>query len=156
MTALALVISFLKPIEGLALVKADGLVYPYNCPAGYPTQGYGRVVASCNVPPITKAKAEEWLVEDAQKHAIMTYNIIPSLMKESESRQAAIISFVYNLGPTRLKASTLRQRIIQRNWPEAQKEIKRWTKGRDPKTGLLVDLPGLVKRRALEAQMLGE
>lgn len=155
-TAFLIAFNFLKVVEGLALVKADGLVYPYLCPSGYPTQGYGRVVRDCNVPPITKQKAEEWLNEDIPKYAAMAYGLSPKLTRASPSKQAAIISFVYNLGPARYKASTLRQRVNQENWIEAQKEIQRWTKGRNPRTGLLEDLGGLVKRRAVEARMLGE
>ena len=57
-----------KRFEGLHRVGADGLIYPYICPAGVPTQGYGTVwrpdgrKVTMDDPPITKETALEWLL----------------------------------------------------------------------------------------------
>ena len=55
-------VPMVKKYEGLAKLKKDGLVYPYVCPAGYPTQGYGLLVKSLKEPPITPLEAENRVV----------------------------------------------------------------------------------------------
>jgi len=70
------------------------------------------------------------------------------VLVQNENRLAAITDFVYNLGPGRLQTSTLRRRINQQNWPEAKKELLRWTRA----GGKI--LPGLVARRTVEAGLI--
>lgn len=59
-----------------------------------------------------------------------------------------LASFAFNLGVGALQGSTLRRRVNAGDWPAAQRELMKWVRG-----GGRV-LPGLVKRRAIEAQML--
>ena len=42
--------TLIKPFEGLHKLLPDGRVGAYMCPAGYPTQGWGIVVPSLQVP----------------------------------------------------------------------------------------------------------
>ena len=42
--------ALIKPFEGCHTRRPDGLIGPYLCPAGYPTQGWGIVVPSMDVP----------------------------------------------------------------------------------------------------------
>jgi lysozyme len=65
------------------------------------------------------------------------------------SAQAAIIDFTFNLGIGRLQSSTLRKRINSDNIDGAKIELGKWVRG----GGRI--LPGLVKRRAAEAALLG-
>jgi lysozyme len=67
------------------------------------------------------------------------------VLVNSDSKLAAIIDFVYNLGPGRLQASTLRRKINRQDWVAAKRELMKWVRG-----GGKV-LPGLVKRRQVEA-----
>jgi len=69
----------------------------------------------------------------------------PVLLTKDE-KLGAIADFCYNLGSGRLKTSTLRRRINQRDWHEVVYELKRWVRG-----GGRV-LPGLVRRRNMEAK----
>ena len=136
-----------KKFEGLRLK-------PYICPAGYPTQGYGTVIkpdgsrVKMEDPPITKEVAESWLMTELRK----TY--IPGVLKASPHLAAypntlgALSSFAYNLGVPRYRASTLRKRINDRDWVSAKTEIMKWVRA-----GGKV-LPGLVRRRKAEAELL--
>lgn len=139
--------------EGLARVKKDGMVYPYLCPAGYPTQGYGVRVASMDVPAITQDEAEMQMQRVLPSYISQTLECCPSLAQHPR-RLAAITDFCFNLGKARLAGSTLRRRINSGDWAGARVELSKWVYGRNPRTGLLEKLPGLVARRAAEAALL--
>ena len=68
---------------------------------------------------------------------------------EPEGRLAAIVDFTFNLGAGRVQTSTLRRRVLQRDWPAAETELRRWIYG----AGRV--LPGLVLRRLAEVGLLG-
>lgn len=149
-----------RRFEGLHRVGKDGLVYPYTCPAGFPTQGYGTVYrpdgrkVSMNDPPITKEVAVEWLV-----HELM-YTYAPGVIRQCPGLLPlailnndwktfnAIVDFAYNLGVGRLQTSTLRRKLNAMDWDGAKTELRRWNRG-----GGKV-LRGLVLRREAECQLL--
>lgn len=143
----SILIRLIKTFEGLCKVKADGLVYPYICPAGFPTQGYGVLVKDMNVAPITKQEAEDKLMEILPYYINKTLQLCPVLIKHPEKLQA-ITDFTFNLGAGRLKASTLRKRINSEDWQGANVELQKWVRG----GGRI--LPGLVKRRKAEGIIL--
>jgi len=138
-----------KRFEGFCRVPKNdpARAYPYVCPAGYHTIGYGHLCKPDH-PPITVAEAEVYLAEDLVTALTATLRYCPVLATESESRLAAIVDFTFNLGAGRLQTSTLRRRINQRDWANAGQELRRWVYG-----GGKV-LPGLVKRREAEALRL--
>lgn len=141
-------IPLLKRFEGLHRLGKDGMVYPYICPAGYPTQGFGILVSSMAVSPITPEQAEAILQVEALKHLQQTLPLSPGLMAEPDRRLAAIVSFVFNLGAGRYKGSTLRKRVNAKDWEGAAAEMGKWVWGGGRK------LPGLIIRRAAEAALL--
>lgn len=126
---------------------------PYLCPAGIPTQGYGTTrkpdgtKVTLQDAPIDKATAELWL-----QHELGT--LLPAVLRASPglasfpARLGAIMSFSFNLGIGRYRASTLRKRVDAWDWEGARVQIKRWNRG-----GGKV-LKGLVRRRAAEAALL--
>jgi len=142
-------IDLAKRFEGFHRVpKHDpNRAYPYICPAGYPTIGYGHLCKPDH-PPITEAEAEIYLAQDLQAALAATLRYCPVLATEPEGRLAAIVDFTFNLGAGRLQASTLRRRVNQRDWIATATELRRWIYG-----GGKV-LPGLVARRAAEATWL--
>ncbi|MCL4652475.1 lysozyme [Burkholderia multivorans] len=142
-------IDLAKRFEGFHRVpKADpGRAHPYICPAGYWTIGYGHLCDATH-PPINEADAEVYLACDLNAALAATLRHCPVLTTESEERIAAIVDFTFNLGTGRLQTSTLRRRVIQRDWPSAAKELRRWVYG----AGKV--LPGLVARREAEALLL--
>lgn len=142
-------IDLAKRFEGFHRVpKADpGRAYPYVCPAGFWTIGYGHLCDPKH-PPITVAEAEVYLAQDLMTALNATLRYCPVLATEPEGRLAAIVDFNFNLGAGRLQASTLRRRINQRDWATAATELRRWVYG-----GGKV-LSGLVTRREAEASLL--
>ena len=142
-------IELAKRFEGFHRVpKADpGRAYPYICPAGYWTIGYGHLCDPKH-PPIKEEEAEVYLTRDLMTALNATLRYCPVLATEPDGRLAAIVDFTFNLGAGRLQASTLRRRINLLNWAEAASELRRWVYG-----GGKV-LPGLVARREAEAALL--
>ena len=140
-------IDLAKRFEGFHRVpKHDpGRAYPYICPAGYWTIGYGHLCQPDHHP-ITEEEAESYLAQDLVTALRATLRYCPVLATASEGRLAAIVDFTFNLGAGRLQTSTLRRRINQLDWAAAGQELRRWVYG-----GGKV-LPGLVTRR--EAEML--
>jgi len=142
-------IDLAKRFEGFCQVpKSDpDRAYPYVCPAGFWTIGYGRLCDPRH-PPITEAEGEVYLAQDLMTAMKAALRYCPVLATEPESRLAAIVDFKFNLGAGRLQTSTLRRRVNQRNWPSAASELRRWVYG-----GGKV-LPGLVSRREANVALL--
>lgn len=149
-----------RRFEGLHRVGQDGLVYPYICPAGYPTQGYGTVnrpdgrKVTMQDPPITREVAEQWLkVELINTYAPGVRRQCPglyvtALLTNDWKKFCAIVDFGYNLGIGRLQTSTLRRKINAQDWAGAKEQLMLWVRG-----GGRV-LPGLVRRRQAECQLI--
>ncbi len=142
-------IELAKRFEGFHRVPRNdpGRAYPYICPAGFHTIGFGHLCAPDH-PPITQEQAEAYLAADLQSALASTLRCCPVLASEPASRLAAIVDFTFNLGGGRLQTSTLRRRVNQRDWPTAANELQRWVYG-----GGKV-LPGLVIRRTAEVKLL--
>ena len=138
-----------KRFEGFHRVpKSDpGRAYPYVCPAGFWTIGYGHLCDPTHQP-ISEAEGEALLARDLRTALEATLRFCPILATEPEERLASIIDFTFNLGSGRLQTSTLRRRINQRDWSSAANELRRWVYG-----GGRV-LAGLVVRREAEARLI--
>lgn len=122
---------------------------PYLCPAGVATIGYGSTGPDITLehPPVTKAWAEERMVQQATAYALAVLKISPVLARHPAAL-CAIADFAYNLGIARYKASTLRKKVDAEDWDEAEEQINKWVYGGGKK------LPGLALRRAAEAALL--
>ena len=142
-------IDLAKRFEGFHRVpKADpARAYPYICPAGFHTIGYGHLCQPTH-PPITEAEAEVYLARDLQIALAATLRYCPVLATEPEGRIAAIVDFTFNLGAGRLQMSTLCRRLNLRDWFAASQELRRWVYGGG------VVLPGLVIRREAEVALV--
>ena len=142
-------IDLAKRFEGFCRVpKADpDHAYPYVCPAGFWTIGFGHL-CDAKHPPITLGEGEAYLTTDMADALRATLRYCPVLATEPEGRIAAIVDFTFNLGAGRLQTSTLRRRVNQRDWPGAAQELRRWVYG----GGRL--LPGLVLRRGAETALV--
>lgn len=133
--------------EGLSL-------RPYICPAGVPTIGYGSTHypdgrrVTMQDQPISREMAEDMLETEIIFVRDSISKALPPSVKPTQDQTVALISWVFNLGISRFKASTMRKRIVEGNWNAAADECERWVFAAGRK------LPGLVARRAIEASMM--
>jgi GH24 family phage-related lysozyme (muramidase) len=135
-----------KEFEGCKLTA-----YPDPGTGGEPwTIGWG--ATGSGIRPGTKwtqQQADARLVADLRQfhHGVLT--VLPMAVEWSGNRQAALVSFAYNVGIGALQESTLRKRLIQGDDPAlvVREELPRWNKGG---SGVL---PGLVRRRAAEVAL---
>jgi lysozyme len=120
----------------------------YLCPAGVWTIGWGATGPQVK-PGVRWSQEEADTALDAMAvaYAREAGGLSPVLLLHPEAH-AAIADFVYNLGSTRYKASTLRRRVAAQDWEGAREELAKWVWGGGKK------LPGLVLRRAAEAALL--
>lgn len=132
-----------KHFEGLRLV-------PYYCPTGHLTVGYGHLCGA-DQEAISAEEAEKMLVEDLDYAVRRLLICSPILASEPPCRIEALASWVYNLGLGAYKGSTLKKRVDAGLWDAATEEIVRWVYG--TVDGEKKKLPGLVRRRAWEAQV---
>jgi lysozyme len=124
----------------------------YLCPAGVVTIGYGataypdgRPVRLAD-PPLSREVAERMLLEQIRRiYQPGTQRLCPAL---DGPPLASITDFAFNLGLTRLKASTLRRRLLAGDIEGAIAELRKWIRG-----GGRV-LSGLVLRREAEAALM--
>lgn len=139
--------------QGLQLIKRfEGLhLKTYIDPVGIPTIGYGTIVA--NGRPIkmgmtiTEQQAEDFLYADLQRFEDYVNQALH--VPVSQEQFDALVSFVYNLGPTNFRKSTLLRLINQGRYAEAQPQFLRWNRA-----GGTV-LKGLTRRRLAEAALFG-
>ena len=125
---------------------------PYLCSANVPTIGWGSTMyengdrVTLDDPEISKERGQELFELDAERFLLQVYKACPVLTKH-QNKAAAILSWTYNLGPARLRSSTMRTRINKEEWEEAVQELKRWNLAAGKVT------KGLVLRREAEATL---
>ena len=134
--------------------RFEGLyLWPYLCPAGVPSIGFGATYyedgtrVTLHDAPITKERAEAlllWMVRTVYLPSVL--RLCPGL--DHPDRLAALIDFAFNLGSGNLRASTLRRKVNARDWEAVPGELQKWNKG-----GGRV-LRGLTIRRAVEASLI--
>lgn len=120
---------------------------PYLCTAGVPTIGYGSTFYIDN----RKVTLQDEAINENIANELLYHSLnrifVPSVLRlcpvliHHPNKLAAIISFCYNLGSTRLSASTLRRRINAQDWDAAADELPKWVFSGGKKTR------GLVLRR---------
>jgi lysozyme len=138
--AMALALPLIRRWEGYSST-------PYLCPAGYWTIGYGTLCKQDSAA-ATRELAEQWLSHGVAQRFASACRQSPVLWTASPRRQAAMMSWLYNLGVGNYAASTLRRRVNEGDWTGAAQECRRWTFAGGRR------LSGLVARRAEESLML--
>jgi lysozyme len=140
-------IELIKRFEGLHKVQPDGMVTSYRCPAGKWTIGYGSVKGVRSGMKITQEEAEELLLKDIKDHEayVKQYVQVPL----TQGQYDALASFVFNLGGSNFRSSTLLKKLNKGLYDEVPEQFMRWNKARVD--GKLTALKGLTRRRAAEA-----
>lgn len=140
--------ALMKQWEGLKLNA-------YRCPAGVLTIGYGHtgkdVVAGLK---ITRERAEELFESDIAKFERTLDKQINAdkVQTLTQGQYDALLSFAYNVGMANLKSSTLWRKVkANPNDASIGNEFRRWVWATTSKGK--VQLPGLIKRRAKEAEV---
>jgi len=131
--------------EGIALIKKfEGCeLDAYQDSVGVWTIGYGHTKDVHAGDSINQDEAEHLLQEEMPEYEgyINDYVEVPL----EQCQFDALVCWVYNLGPTNLRNSTLLTVLNQERYSDVPREIKRWNKA-----GGKV-LQGLVRRREAEA-----
>lgn len=125
----------------------------YQCPAGIWTIGWGSTVINGKpVGPgdsISQTRADALLAEHVSGAARDLFRLIPEAKTFKPHQQAALVSWLYNVGAGAVADSTLRKRLAAGEDPVtvARAELPRWNKAGGK------ELPGLVRRRAAEVAL---
>ena len=133
--------------QGLDLIKKyEGLrLEAYKCPAGVWTIGYGHTKGVYKGMSITKEEAEKLLQQDV---SVFELQVINTVGKLAACKIDALVSFAYNVGIAAFRNSTLCRKVkANSDDPAIRNEFGKWVYAGKKK------LPGLVKRRAEEAEM---
>ena len=132
-------------IEGLSLIKKfEGCeLNSYKCAAGVPTIGYGSTHGIQMGMSISKARAEELLLEDISKFEDIVDKAVTVALDQHQFD--ALVSWTFNLGGGNLNSSTMLKVINSGDYEDVPEQIKRWNKA----NGKVLE--GLIRRREAEA-----
>ena len=131
----------LKYFEGCKLTA-------YQDSVGVWTIGYGHTKGVYDGMTITQDQAEQMLLSELEEYEGYIENMVTVPLTQNQFD--ALVVWIYNLGPTNFKNSTLLKELNAGNYNAAGQEITRWNKA-----GGKV-LAGLVKRREAEAQLFSD
>jgi lysozyme len=131
--------SLIKNFEGLGKMA-------YKCPAGRWTIGYGHTGADVTEGmTITEEEADAFLRADVTKCVAALNELI--IQPINQNQFDSLVSWVYNLGGTNLRNSTMLKEINQGHYLKAALEMERWNKVNEQ------PLAGLIRRRQAEVRL---
>ena len=122
---------------------------PYVCPGGKLTVGYGHVIRQHEDPEVMSGLSERDAMALLRVDVMWARKAVETRVKVAltDNQFAALVSFVYNLGPYAFKRSTLLRKLNSGDYAGASNEFRRWRMA-----GGKV-LRGLERRRAAEAAL---
>ena len=131
--------------EGIALIKKfEGCeLEAYRDSVNVLTIGYGHTKDVKEGDKINQDEAEHLLKEEMPEYEGYINDMVEVSLEQCQFD--ALVSWVYNLGPTNLSSSTLLKVLNEGDYDEVPFQIKRWNKA-----GGKV-LEGLTRRREAEA-----
>ena len=132
-------------VEGISLIKKfEGCeLEAYQDSVGVWTIGYGHIKDVKQGDKINQDEAENLLEEEMPEYEGYINDMVEVSLEQCQFD--ALVSWVYNLGPTNLSSSTLLKVLNEGDYDEVPFQIKRWNKA-----GGKV-LEGLTRRREAEA-----
>ena len=117
----------------------------YQDSVGVWTIGYGHTKGVHEGMVITQEQAQQMLLDELKEYEGYVEDMVE--VELTQEQFDALVVWVYNLGPTNFKNSTLLKRINEGNFEDVPYQMKRWNKA-----GGKV-LLGLERRREAEAKM---
>ena len=126
---------------------------PYTCPAGKKTVGWGRVVRSDDrfTYPLTAEDADRILRSDLKRLAGLMTSAINTTIRQCMAD--ALFCFVFDVEFCAFVGSTLLTKLNRADYIGAADQFLLWNKARDQKTGDLVELDILTRRRQAERNL---
>ena len=143
---LAPALGIIKEFEGCHLVA-------YACPAGVWTIGWGNTQIDGRPvrqgDKISQVTADTMLRDSVERFAAQLYTLIPAAKKYGGNQQAALLSWLYNVGGGAVEESTLRRRLNAGESAQVviPQELPKWDKANGR------PLAGLTRRRAAEVAL---
>ena len=131
--------------EGLSLIKKFERceLEAYKCAAGVWTKGYGSTKDVKEGDTLTQEEADDLLLHEMSEYEGYINDAVTVDLKQNQFD--SLVSWVFNLGPANLKASTMLKVLNNKDFDDVPGQIKRWNKA-----GGKV-LQGLIRRREAEA-----
>ena len=127
---------------------------PYPCqPGGEMTVGWGHVIRTDDHfdYPLSAEDADCILLGDLNRFSGLMSGLIKAPVKQC--MVDALFCFIFNVGYSAFSDSTLLAKLNKGDYSGAAAEFARWNKARDHKTGALVELAGLTRRRKAERNL---
>ena len=144
---------YLAPAQKIIRAFEGCRLSAYKCPAGIWTIGWGATIVNGAAvregDTISQSLADELLRAEILRIAAQLHEIIPVSAKWSGNQQAAVLSWIYNVGLGAAKDSTLRRRInAGEGGPVViPQELPKWDKANGR------PLAGLTRRRDAEVEL---
>lgn len=146
-------------VSTAVIVLAMGLIVPhegkvnkgYKDPVGVVTACYGHTMTAT----LGKTYTDEECFELLAKDLVPVFNAIKRYVKVpiSDEIEAALASFIFNVGIGNFRNSTLLKELNKGNYESACAQLSLWFKATERSTGKKVILKGLIKRRADERKL---
>lgn len=154
----------IKPFEGYHSKLPDGSCKAYRCPAGVWTCGWGCTEGVNQHTLWTVDEATAALGQEMAKHEAAVEAMVRVPLKQGQFD--ALVSLCYNIGAGNLRKSALLRHLNAGDYARAASHFADWKYSRvsDEKLALAMKvkvgeravLPGLVRRRAAEADLFLE
>lgn len=141
-------LALIQSFEGYHTAQPDGSCVAYLCPAGVPTIGFGCTEGVRLGMRWTREEADAAFMRELSKFERAVDRLVTVEMNQNEFD--ALVSFSYNCGEGALSKSTILKKLNKEDRVGAAGSFAVWNKG-----GGRV-LPGLVRRRAAEADLFRE
>ena len=123
----------------------------YLDPVGIPTVCFGETKGVRMGQSYSMDECNDMLITSLIEHETGMVKCLPNAAQIPDLTYGAFLSFTYNLGVGAFCGSTMAKKVRAGDFKAACNELTKWNKAR--KFGVLITLPGLTKRRAVEKQM---